>query len=309
MAAASTSRRIALEPASPPGYEKAMKHPSWRRFIPIKRLREAAPVVAVLRLHGVIGPRSGPLRPSLDIAGLAGRIEVAFETKRLVAVAISVNSPGGTPAQSALIHDRLRALADEKGLPLHAFVEDVAASGGYWIACAGDDIHANAGSILGSIGVITQGFGFEGALRRLGIERRLYTSGERKSFLDPFLPEREDDVVRLKALQEALHDTFRAHVRARRGGRLKGEEAELFNGEFWTGAGALERGLIDGLGDMRGRMRAVYGEKVKLKLIEDRKGFLQRRLGMDAAAPDLGPLADGLLAAAETRALWARYGL
>ena len=282
---------------------------SWRRFIPIERLREPAPVVAVLRLHGVIGPRSGPLRPALDLAGLAGRIEAAFETKRLVAVAISVNSPGGAPAQSALIHDRLRALADEKGVPLHAFVEDVAASGGYWIALAGDDIHANAGSILGSIGVITQGFGFERALERLGVERRLHASGERKSFLDPFLPEREDDVVRLKALQETLHETFRAHVRARRGSRLKGEEGELFSGEFWTGEGALKRGLIDGLGDMRSRMRALYGDKVKLKLVEDRKGFLQRRLGMDAAAPDLGPLTDGLLAAVESRALWARYGL
>ncbi len=286
-----------------------MSTKSWRRFIPIKRLRDRAPVVAVLRLHGVIGPRSGPMRPSLDIAGLAGRIEAAFEVKRLAAVAISINSPGGSPVQSALIHDRLRALADEKQVPLHAFVEDVAASGGYWLALAGDDIHANAGSILGSIGVITQSFGFEKAIERLGVERRLYTSGARKSFLDPFLPEREDDVTRLRALQADLHEIFRAHVRTRRGARLTGEEDELFSGEFWTGEGALERGLIDGFGDLRGRMRALYGEEVRLEVIEERKGFLQRKLGMDAALGDGAGLADGLLATAETRALWARYGL
>ncbi len=282
---------------------------SWRRFMPVKRLRETAPVVAVVRLHGVIGPRSGPLRPSLNLAGLSGRIEAAFNVKHLVAVAISINSPGGSPVQSALIHDRLRALADEKKVPLHIFIEDVAASGGYWLALAGDDVHANAGSIVGSIGIITQSFGFEKALQRLGIERRLYTSGERKSFLDPFLPEREDDIARLRALQADLHEIFRAHVRARRGAKLAGDEAELFSGEFWTGQGALDRGLIDGLTDLRGHTRALYGDKVRFKLIEDRKGFLQRRFSIGSALGDGKSLSDGLIATAETRALWARYGL
>ena len=286
-----------------------MKLARWRRYIPIKRLREPAPVVAVLRLHGVIGPRSGPLRATLNIADLAQRIEAAFATRRLVAVALSVNSPGGTPVQSALIHDRLRALAEEKKTPLHVFVEDVAASGGYWIACAGDDIHANAGSIVGSIGVITQGFGFERALDKLGVERRLHTSGEAKSFLDPFLAEREEDLARLTVLQQSLHRSFERHVRARRGERLKGEDEALFSGEFWTGAKALELGLVDGLADMRSRMRALYGDKVRLKVIEDRKGFLQRRFGMAAAAPDLAPALEGLLSTLEARALWARYGL
>ncbi len=282
-----------------------------RSWIPIKRARP--PVVAVLRLHGVIGPQQGPFRPSLNLAALAGAIEHAFKLKGIKAVALSINSPGGAPVQSALIHDRIRALAAEKKLPVYAFCEDVAASGGYWIACAGDEIHANATSIVGSIGVISAGFGFTEMIEKIGVKRRLYTAGEKKSLLDPFLPESPDDVARLKTIQAELHEAFKAHVRRRREGRLKDDESRLFNGDFWTGEKALELGLIDGVGDLRGVMRERYGDKVRLRVVQAGRSWLQRRLGI-GATPSweegvAGDLAHGLFAAAETRALWSRFGL
>lgn len=282
-----------------------------RSWIPIKRARP--PVVAVLRLHGVIGPQQGPFRPSLNLAALAGAIEHAFKLKGIKAVALSINSPGGAPVQSALIHDRIRALAAEKKLPVYAFCEDVAASGGYWIACAGDEIHANATSIVGSIGVISAGFGFTEMIEKIGVKRRLYTAGEKKSLLDPFLPESPDDVARLKTIQAELHEAFKAHVRRRREGRLKDDESRLFNGDFWTGEKALELGLIDGVGDLRGVMRERYGDKVRLRVVQAGRSWLQRRLGI-GATPGweegvAGDVAHGLFAAAETRALWSRFGL
>ncbi len=282
-----------------------------RSWIPIKRARP--PVVAVLRLHGVIGPQQGPLRPSLNLAALAGAIEHAFKLKGIKAVALSINSPGGAPVQSALIHDRIRALAAEKKLPVYAFCEDVAASGGYWIACAGDEIHANATSIVGSIGVISAGFGFTEMIEKIGVKRRLYTAGEKKSLLDPFLPENPEDVARLKTIQAELHEAFKAHVRRRREGRLKDDENRLFNGDFWTGEKALELGLIDGVGDLRTVMRERYGDKVRLRVVQAGRSWLQRRLGI-GAAPSwdegfAGDFAHGLFAAAETRTLWSRFGL
>lgn len=276
------------------------------------RLGRRAPTVAVLRLHGVLAAQApGPFRPSLNLAGLAGSIEAAFKSPGLKAVALSINSPGGSPAQSALLHDRIRALADEKAVPVYAFVEDVGASGGYWLACAADEIWANESSIVGSIGVITATFGFQEAIRRLGVERRLFTSGERKSLLDPFLPERAEDVERLRNLQRELHDTFKAHVRRRRGARLRGEEAELFSGEFWTGRKAVELGLVDGVGELRQTMRAKLGEKTRFRVIQPGRGWLQRRLGLGAALPAADPAAwiDGALAAVEARAHWSRFGL
>lgn len=278
-----------------------------RRFFPA-RMRERPPTVAVVRLYGVIAMQAGPMRSSLNLAALTEPIERAFKMKGVKAVALTINSPGGSPVQSALIHDRIRALADEKKIPVYAFAEDVAASGGYWIACAGDEIYANDSSIVGSIGVIAAGFGFHQAIEKLGVERRLHTAGERKSFWDPFLPEREEDVRRLHGLQDELHGHFIEHVKRRRGGRLKGTEAQLFSGEFYTGRKALELGLIDAVGEMRGVMQDKYGTKVRLKAITPSRSWLQRRLGIEGDGL-LNGFADALIAAVERRTFWSRYGI
>jgi len=275
-------------------------------YIPWPKWMRRPPQVAVLRLDGVIMPRSRMGR-GISIETHAQVIEQAFKLARAKAVAIVINSPGGSPTQSALVHDRIRALADEKKLPVYVFCEDVAASGGYWIACAGDKIYAKPSSIVGSIGVISASFGFVEAMEKLGVERRLYTAGERKSLLDPFRPEDPDDVARLKALQGELHDLFKQHVRDRRGGRLKAPEDELFSGEFWSGQRSLELGLIDGIGDVRTVMRDVFGEKVKLKAFQAGRPLLARlglgsgRIGSEFA----GALADE----AEQRLAWSRFGL
>jgi len=283
---------------------------AWLERIDPRRWRARHPVVAVVRLYGVISPTGTPLRSALNLAEVAGAIEQAFKLRGVTAVALAVNSPGGSPVQAALIHDRIRLLADEKALPVHVFCEDVAASGGYWIACAGDEIFADASSIVGSIGVISAGFGFEDLIRKLGIERRLHTSGERKSFLDPFRPENEQDVKRLTALQKEIHADFKRHVRERRGERLKSSDRKLFSGEFWTGRSALELGLIDGLGDLKSVLRQKYGDKVRLRLVGARRSWLRRRLGFtDSAGTLAGEAGHGLIAAVEERAHWQRYGL
>ncbi|MBT4490477.1 MAG: S49 family peptidase [Rhodospirillaceae bacterium] len=276
--------------------------------LPIKALRDRAPLVPVVRLYGVIAAQGSPLRPALNLATLAGPLERAFAMKGAKAVALAINSPGGSPVQSALVHDRIRLLADEKKLPVYVFCEDVAASGGYWIACAGDEIYTAETSIIGSIGVIAATFGFEEAIKKLGVERRLFTAGNKKSLLDPFLPVEEDDLKRLTALQKEIHDAFKAHVRGRREGRLKASERKLFTGEFWTGAKALELGLTDGLGDMKSVMRQKLGDKVRLRVVGAEKGWLQRRLGLGTQFPNMNLPAD-LLATAEVRAHWARFGL
>ena len=269
------------------------------------------PVVAVIRLHGVIG-RVGPMRSGLTLAGLAAVIERAFKMKHLKAVAISVNSPGGSPVQSSLIVKRLRALAEEKDIPILAFAEDAAASGGYWLACAGDEIFADDNSIVGSIGVISGGFGFPELLRRIGVERRMHTAGENKGMLDPFQPEKPEDVRHLKSLQTDIHESFIDLVRSRRGKRLKGDEKEVFSGAFWTGRRALELGLVDGIGDLRSVLRDRFGDKVRLRLVQARRGFLSRKLGFRTGGDGLpGPAgwAAELLAAVEERFLWNRLGL
>jgi serine protease SohB len=254
--------------------------------------------VTVLRLEGVIGagPRFGS--PALTDAGLAPLIETAFRRGRPKAVALVVNSPGGSPAQSSLIAARIRRLADEKKLPVHAFVEDVAASGGYWLATAADAIHLDANSIVGSIGVISASFGFHDLLARHGIERRVHTAGEDKSLLDPFRPERPEDVERLKRLQAAIHANFIEQVRARRGPRLTGDN--LFTGEIWVGAAAVEVGLADDLGHLVPVMRGLYGDKVRFVTIAPRRPLF-RRLGL----PWIGEALD----AVESRGHWARFGL
>lgn len=262
--------------------------------------REPAPLVAVMRLQGPIGIGG---RRGLSMERLAAPLERMFKTKGLKAVALVINSPGGSPAQSALIGARIRALADQEKLPVYAYVEDVAASGGYWIAAAADEIVADANSIVGSIGVISSGFGFQDLIRRLGVERRLHTAGARKSLLDPFGPEKPEDLERLKSIQNELHGNFKAWVRARRGAKLKADDVTLFEGEFWTGTRALELGLVDALGDARADLRKRFGEKVRYRgYALQSGGFLRRWLG-------LGDIAGDALDALEARAAYARFGL
>lgn len=276
------------------------------------RFRARAPIVPVLRLYGAIG-MPFPSRQSLSLASLAGPIEKAFAAKDAKAVALLIRSPGGLPVQSHLIFRRIRQLAEEKKLTVFAFIEDVGASGGYMLACAGDEIFADQSSIVGSIGVVSAGFGLTGLIDRIGVERRLYTSGTSKAMLDPFLPEKAEDVARLKALQEEVHQDFIALVKSRRGARLKGDDGELFSGAFWTGRSARTLGLVDGLGDVRTVMRERFGDDVELRLVPPSgRGGLLRFLnpGMGETVPDTGLIApEALIGAVETRALWHRYGL
>jgi len=273
-------------------------------------------VVPVLRLTGAIG-MSTPLKPGLSLESLAGPIEKAFTMSSLPAVAVVINSPGGSPVQSSLILNRIRQWAEEKDKKVHVFCEDVAASGGYYIAVAGDEIYADASSIIGSIGVISSGFGFDKAIEKLGIERRVYTAGLSKSILDPFKPENKEDVARLKEIQRDVHDTFIAVVKERRAARLKGLDQDLFSGAFWAAPKAMELGLIDGIGDVRQRMRELYGEKVRLKVVPlARSGLLSklRRLPSFSswnsnASGTESSLAEDLLSTLEARALWHRFGL
>ena len=273
------------------------------------------PVVPVLRLSGPIGMAS-PLRPGLSIASLAEPLEKAFEMSKTPAVALIINSPGGSAVQSSLILKRIRALAEENEKKVHVFLEDVAASGGYYLAIGGDEIYAEPSSIVGSIGVISSGFGFVEAIDKLGIERRVYTAGRSKAILDPFLPQKPEDIERLASLQRDAHDVFIGAVKERRAGKLKGPDEELFSGAFWSGKQALEYGLIDGISDIRTRMRELYGDDVKLKVVPiERPGLLsklRRSPSLDSLAALAGPettLTDELLSTLETRALWARYGL
>jgi signal peptide peptidase SppA len=283
-----------------------------RPFMP-KRLRGDLPIVPVVRLSGVIG-FSTPLRPGLTLAGLARQLDRAFKVRHARAVALLINSPGGSPVQSHLIYLRIRALAAEHKLPVIAFAEDVAASGGYMVACAADEIICDPSSIVGSIGVVGGSFGFDKLIDKLGIERRLYTAGERKAMLDPFLPEKPDDVERLKELQREIHEDFIALVKESRGARLTGADSDLFSGEYWTGRRAIELGLADSIGDLRSLLRQRFGDKVETPLITPERSLLGRaRAGVGLEALDLLPgradLAGDIVSALETRALWARYGL
>jgi signal peptide peptidase SppA len=266
-----------------------------RRFI---QFLKKPPLVSVIRLQGVIasGGRAGS---GLNDAALESLIEKAFTKGKPAAVALVINSPGGSPVQSSLIAARIRRLAAEKDVPVHAFVEDVAASGGYWLACAADHIWVDESSVVGSIGVIFASFGFPEFMARQGIERRVVTSGRSKNLADPFLPEKAEDVERLKALQEPIHQAFIAHVRARRGTRLD-PQADLFNADIWVGEGSVKVGLADGLGHLVPKMKDLFGDKVKLVPYGQRKSLFQR-FG--------GRIIGSALAEVEDRALWARFGL
>jgi signal peptide peptidase SppA len=273
------------------------------------RLRPEHPVVPVVRLSGAIGAVM-PLRPGLAMSGTAPVLERAFSVPGAKAVALVINSPGGSAAQSHLIFRRIRALAEEKKLPVLAFVEDAAASGGYMIACAADEIFADPASIVGSIGVVSASFGFDRLIERFGIERRVHTAGENKAMLDPFRPEDPKDVERLKALQRQIHDVFVDLVKSRRGDRLDQANGELFTGAFWVGAEAKGLGLVDGLGDIRTVLRARFGEKVRLRMIEPaRPPLLARLLGRRAAGQTSLIDPAETIGTLEERAAWSRLGL
>jgi signal peptide peptidase SppA len=277
------------------------------------RWRPGTTVVPVVRLSGVIGAVT-PLRPGMTLAGVAKTLERAFAVNDAKAVALVINSPGGSPVQSRQIYLRIRQLAQEKNLPVLVFVEDVAASGGYMIACAGDEIFCDPSSILGSIGVVGSSFGFTELIKKIGVELRLYTSGVHKATLDPFLPENPDDVARLKAIQREIHGTFIELVRASRGARLKGADDLLFTGEYWAGERAVALGLADSIGDLRSTLRARFGDKVVTPLIAPSSGFLAGLLGRKPGAGTLAALdgiagmPDDLISALETRAIWAKFG-
>ncbi|MBN9005489.1 MAG: S49 family peptidase [Rhizobiales bacterium] len=283
------------------------------KLVPARWRRTA--VVPVVRLSGVIGAVT-PLRSGMTLAGVAKTLERAFAVTNAKAVALVINSPGGSPVQSRQIYLRIRQLAQEKKLPVLVFVEDVAASGGYMIACAGDEIFCDPSSILGSIGVIGGSFGFTDLIRKIGVERRLYTSGEHKATLDPFLPENPDDVARLKAIQHDIHATFIALVKQSRGARLKGEDSYLFTGEYWAGERSVALGLADAVGDLRATLRARFGEKVRTPVIAPSSGLLSGLLGRKSAGAGtlasldgIRGLPDDLISALEARAIWAKFGL
>jgi Periplasmic serine proteases (ClpP class) len=260
------------------------------------------PIIPVVRLHGVIAAEQRQGR--LNIATVAPLLKRAFAIKSAPAVAIVVNSPGGSPVQSRLISKHIRDLADQHGKPVLVFVEDAAASGGYFIAVAGDEIIVDPSSIVGSIGVIMAGFGFVGAIDKLGIERRVHTAGRNKSTLDPFLPEKQEDVERIKRFELDIHQVFIDHVKARRGARLRASDDELFTGEWWTGLRGVELGLVDAIGDLHATLRERYGDEVQLKMIAPKRSWF--------GLPRLSFMAgwsDELAATLEDRAAWARLGL
>src|ERR1700676_3206653 len=282
-------------------------------FVPA-RLRRGTAVVPVVRLSGAIAAVT-LRRPCMSLAGVARTLERAFATKNAKAVALVINSPGGSPVQSRQIYLRIRQLAAEKQLPVLVFVEDVAASGGYMLACAGDEIFCDPSSILGSIGVVGGSFGFQELIQKIGVERRLYTAGEHKAMLDPFLPENPDDVSRVKALQREIHAIFIALVEGSRGSRLKGADDTLFTGEYWAGETSISLGLADAIGDLRSTLRARYGEKVLTPVIAPATGLLSGLFGRKSAGAGslgtldgIGGLPDELISALERRAIWAKFG-
>ena len=284
----------------------------WTRYLPAAWTGRGA-LIPVLRFSGAIGMVT-PLRPGLSLSTSASAIEKAFSMRGAKAVALQINSPGGSAVQSMLIFKRIRDLAAEKNLKVYVFAEDVAASGGYLLALAGDEIYADASSIVGSIGVITATFGLNELIAKIGVERRVYTAGASKDTLDVFLPEKPDDVERIKAIQSDVHRAFIDLVKTRRGAKIDKAGEVLFTGEFWSGQKALELGLIDGLSDLRTKMREVYGEEVRLKLVMPSTSWFRRKRGVFAEGGMFdfgfspGGLAADLISAIEARALWSRFG-
>lgn len=282
---------------------------SLKSYLPA-RFRKNVPVIPVVRLTGAIMAGSGGLRQNLSLASAAPLLHRAFSQKRAPAVAIVINSPGGSAVQSRLIFQRIRDLAEEKSKPVLVFVEDAAASGGYMIACAGDEIFVDPSSIVGSIGVVASGFGFVGLIEKMGVDRRVYTAGQNKVILDPFQPEKKADIAYLKELQLEIHETFIDLVKSRRGDKLA-DDADLFTGKFWTGKRGVELGLADGLGDVRGVLKARFGKDAKLWLVSPPRGLFGRRMGLGGTSLDMigAGAAEQVMASVETDALWSRIGL
>ena len=270
----------------------------------IGSLLKPKPRVSVLRLSGIISD-SGPGRSTISHHRYEKFIEYAFDEFDLQAVLLVINSPGGSPAQSALIGDHIRRLADEKEVPVYAFVEDVAASGGYWLACAADEIYANETSIVGSIGVISSSFGFKDLIEKYGVERRVHTSGKNKSFMDPFKDEKPADVKRLKEIQWELHETFIGWVKDRRGEKIKGKDSELFDGRFWTAKSALDLGLVDGFSSAKRFATAKFGEDIKFREFGPEKKLVPSLLGSSVKSS----IAEDAIETLERKAVWGRYGL
>lgn len=283
---------------------------SLTRFLP-QSLRSDAATIPIVRLQGTIAAGGSPMRQNLSLATTAGLLEKAFSYSA-PAVAISINSPGGSPVQARLIYKRIRDLAQEKKRPVIVFVEDVAASGGYMIALAGDEIIADPSSLVGSIGVVSSGFGFQDMIKKIGVERRLHTSGRNKAILDPFQPEKQEDVERLKALQEDVHQVFIELVKERRGSKLADDD-DLFTGVFWTGERGRDLGLVDHIGDIRGYLKSRFGPKTRMKLVTQSRGLFGRSLGFFGSETRnteiASAAASGLIEALEEQALWKRYGL
>jgi len=273
--------------------------------IPLPIFQNPAPVVAILPLEGVIGSGSR-FSSALNLAGIEEKINQAFDVYNVKAVALAVNSPGGSPVQSELIMRRIQKLSVEKKIPVYAFAEDVAASGGYLISLAADEIYANEASIVGSIGVISAGFGFHKAIEKIGVDRRVYAAGDNKSVLDPFQPEQEKDIKILKDIQKDIHEFFKNLVKERRGDRLKGTQKVMFSGQFWAGQEAVKLGLIDGIGDIHSTMKEKLGDKTKFKRIKEEKGFIKGLLGMTGAKTKI---TDDIAATLEAGSLWSRFGL
>ena len=278
----------------------------FKRFIP-RRFRSNAVEIPVVRLQGMIMEASSPLRQTLSLSSCANALEKAFSDKEAPAVAIAINSPGGSPVQSRLIYRRIRDLAEEKHKRVLVFVEDVAASGGYMIACAGDEIFADPSSVVGSIGVVSASFGFPELLKKIGVERRVYTAGKNKVSLDPFQPEKKSDIDHLKALQLEIHETFINLVKESRGSKLV-DDPNLFTGMFWTGKKGKELGLVDELSDLRSLIKQRYGHDAKMRLVSASRGLLGRKTPAISAGL-VSSTVDGLIQSAEERALWQRYGL
>lgn len=283
------------------------------RLIPKRFRKQGKVTIPLVRLSGVIQAGGSQFRPALNLASVEELLEKAFDFKKAPAIAISINSPGGSPVQSRLLFSKIRSLAREKEKKVIVFVEDVAASGGYLIALAGDEIIADPTSIVGSIGVISGGFGFPELLKKLGVERRIYTAGENKSVLDPFLPEKQSDIDHLKSLQLDVHKVFIDMVKERRAGKLADDE-RLFSGLFWSGEKGRDLGLVDGVGDMLSELKLRYGDKVEIETIEASKGFIGRFIssrgaGLDPKAEVGAGMAAGAIETAEERLWWSRYGL
>lgn len=268
--------------------------------------RKSSPQVSVVRLSGVIAASASPARRGLNLQSVEESLKKAFSRPSIDAVALVINSPGGSPVQSELIGKTIRKLAKKHDVPVLAFCEDVAASGGYWIAASADEIYASSVSVIGSIGVVSSGFGFPELLEKLGVERRLYTSGKSKAMLDPFSPEKPDDVAYLKSLQLDIHNSFIAHVKNRRGSKLTGDEDELFSGKFWTGEAALTLGLIDGVGVMQDVLEKRFGDQLKLVHVSQKKSFFPLAIGAKAEQFNL---TDDVAHKAIELSFWQRFGL